>query len=77
MLASLAILVFLGLNVKFHFLDIPAVPPKYDAQNMSLADKGMTQPLFTELGTPGHTSRIGLPKPSGCFGPMIVTYASL
>lgn len=58
LLASLAILVFLGLNVKFHFLDIPAVPPKYDAQNMSLADKGMTQPLFTELGTPGHTSRI-------------------
>jgi len=58
LLASIAILAFLGLNVKFHFLDIPAVPPKLDANNMSLADRGMTQPLFTELGTPGHTSKI-------------------
>ncbi len=58
LLASIAILAFLGLNLKFQFLDIPAVPPKLDANNMSLADKGMTQPLFTELGTPGHTSKI-------------------
>lgn len=58
LLTGLAILAFIGLNIKFHFLDIPAVPPKPDAQNMSLADKGMTQPLFTELGTPGHTSKI-------------------
>ena len=26
--------------------------------NISLADKGMTQPLFTELGDPNHTSKI-------------------
>src|SRR5690606_30285009 len=57
-LVGIAIFAILGLNIKFHFLDIPAVPPQLDAKNMSLADKGMTQPLFTELGTPGHTSKI-------------------
>ena len=46
------------MNLKFHFLDIPAIPPQFDAQNLSLADKGMTQPLFTELGDPQHTSKI-------------------
>lgn len=45
-------------NSTIRFLDIPPVPPRLDAQNLSLADKGMTQPLFTELATPGHTSKI-------------------
>jgi hypothetical protein len=58
LLVGVAILVFIGLNIQFRFLDIPAVPPQTDAQGMTLADKGMTQPLFTELGTPGHTSKI-------------------
>lgn len=58
LLVGVAILVFIGLNVKFRFLDIPAVPPQADAQGMTLSDKGMTQPLFTELGTPGHASKI-------------------
>jgi hypothetical protein len=40
-------------NIKTaQLLDIPAVPPKYDKENQSLADKGYTQPLFTELGDP-------------------------
>ncbi|HVF85112.1 MAG TPA: hypothetical protein VM821_03960, partial [Abditibacteriaceae bacterium] len=45
-------------NARLNVLDIPAVPPKTDAAGLSLADRGVTQPLFTELGTPGHTSRI-------------------
>lgn len=57
-LVGVAILAFIGLNLRFHFLDIPPIPPRYDAQNLSLADKGMTQPLFTELGDPRHTSKI-------------------
>lgn len=58
LLVGLALLALIGLNLKFNLLDIPAVPPQLDKQNLSLADKGMTQPLFTELGTPGHTSKI-------------------
>jgi hypothetical protein len=58
LLVGLAILVFIGMNIKFRFLDIPAVPPRPDATGATLADKSVTQPLFTELGTPGHTSRI-------------------
>lgn len=49
------------LNIPFRLIDVPPLPPKIEiieGQPMSLADKGMTQPLFTELGTPGHTSRI-------------------
>jgi hypothetical protein len=57
-LVAAATVVFTGLNIQFRFLDIPAVPPQTDAQGLTLADKGMTQPLFTEMGTPGHTSQI-------------------
>ncbi len=39
-------------------LQLDALPPKPDAEGLTLADKGVTQPLFTELGTPGHTSKI-------------------
>lgn len=54
------------LNVPLRLLDVPALPPKFTIEmvdnqpvpRMSLADRGITQPLFTELGTPGHTSRI-------------------
>jgi hypothetical protein len=46
------------LNVPLRLLDVPPLPPKINAEGMSLADLGITQPLFTELGTPGHTSRI-------------------
>jgi hypothetical protein len=48
----------LVLNVPLRLLDVPPLPPKINAEGMSLADLGITQPLFTELGTPGHTSRI-------------------
>ena len=57
-LVGIALIAFLGMNLKFNFLDIPAIPPRLDADNLSLADKGMTQPLFTELGDPRHTSKI-------------------
>lgn len=58
--AGVALLLVLGLNLngRTRRLDIPAVPPKLDADQTSLADRGVTQPLFTELGTSGHTSRI-------------------
>lgn len=45
-------------NGNARLLDIPAIPPKLDENQMSLSDKGVTQMLFTELGTPGHTSKI-------------------
>jgi hypothetical protein len=54
-------LVFMALaviNHQFRILDIPAVPPKLDAQGASLADRGVTQPLFTELADPRYTTRI-------------------
>ncbi len=60
--AALVAVTGLGLlcaaNVGSRLLDIPAIPPRFDAQGASLSDKGITQDLFTELGTPGHTSRI-------------------
>jgi spermidine synthase len=46
------------------WLDIPPIPPGYNQNELkfgianSLADRGITQPLFTELGTPGHSSKI-------------------
>jgi len=52
------LLILLAANVRFRWLDIPPLPPQFDEQRMSLADQGVTQPLFTELGTPGHESRV-------------------
>ncbi|MEO6907031.1 MAG: hypothetical protein ABI210_03995 [Abditibacteriaceae bacterium] len=46
------------------WLDIPPIPPSYNKHDLkfgileSLADRGITQPLFTELGTAGHPSEI-------------------
>ncbi|HVF11212.1 MAG TPA: hypothetical protein VNA16_10435, partial [Abditibacteriaceae bacterium] len=56
--APVLLMLVLVLNPRLRWLDIPPVPPRLDANQMSLADKGVTQPLFTELGTPGHTSKI-------------------
>ena len=56
--ATILLVAMLPLNARTHLWDIPAVPPQYDADHKSLADLGVTQDLFTELGTPGHTSRI-------------------
>jgi hypothetical protein len=58
--AGIALLLVLGLNLngRTRWLDIPALPPKLDNNQTSLADRGVTQPLFTELGTQGHISRI-------------------
>lgn len=54
--AVLAAAVPLQRHVKF--LDIPAVPPRYDREHRSLADRGITQHLFTELGDPSRGTRI-------------------
>ncbi|MDF2441279.1 MAG: hypothetical protein JWN98_2263 [Abditibacteriota bacterium] len=43
---------------RFKWFEIPPLPPKIDADGLSLADRGVTQPLFTELGTPGNRSRV-------------------
>lgn len=45
-------------NLAIPIFDIPPIPPRYDAQRASLADQGLTQPLFTELGDPSHRSKI-------------------
>jgi hypothetical protein len=45
-------------NRRGALLDIPPIPPPTTATQASLADRGVTQPLFTELGDPGHSSRI-------------------
>lgn len=54
-------------NARLHWWDIPPIPPQQDAEGMSLSDRGITQDLFTELGTavckpglaePCHTSKI-------------------
>ncbi len=47
-----------GLNGRFNWFDVPPLPPKVNAEGMSLADRGVTQPLFTELGMPNSPSRI-------------------
>ena len=56
--AALVVAAIMAANARYYFLDIPNVPPKPDAQGVTLDEKGVTQPLFTELGAPGHTSRI-------------------
>jgi len=56
--APVLLMIVLMANPKLRWLDIPPVPPQLDENQMSLADKGVTQPLFTELGTPGNTSKI-------------------
>ena len=58
---TLAPLLFMALaifNSKGRLLDIPAIPPRPDSAGLSLSQRGITQDLYTELGTPGHTSRI-------------------
>lgn len=57
-LSSALVFGVLVANIPLRFIDVPVLPPKIDAQGASLADLGITQPLFTELGTPGHESRI-------------------
>lgn len=49
------VLLFLVANIPLKFIDVPPLPPKFEwieGQPTSLADKGITQPFFTELGTP-------------------------
>jgi len=58
-LACCAVFVSIALlNHRFAVFDIPPIPPQFDREHNSLADRGLTQPLFTELGDPSHTSRI-------------------
>lgn len=58
-LAALVVLVAaLALQRHVKLLEIPAVPPRYDREHRSLADRGITQHLFTELGDPSRGTRI-------------------
>jgi hypothetical protein len=48
-----------GVNWRTNVLDVPPIPsPALASGQPSTADKGLTQPLFSELGAPDHTSRI-------------------
>ena len=58
MWACVALALFGSVASNLGILQLDALPPKPDADGLTLADKGVTQPLFTELGTPGHTSKI-------------------
>jgi hypothetical protein len=55
---SAVFLVIFLVNLRLPLFAIPPIPPRFDAAGNSLADKGVTQPLFTEMGDPTHTSRI-------------------
>ena len=45
-------------NIKFGLWSVQPIPPKPDASGATLADRGVTQPLYTELGDPKHQSKI-------------------
>ena len=45
-------------NIKFGLWSVQPIPPKPDKDGATLADRGVTQPLFTELGDPNHQSKI-------------------
>ncbi len=51
------------LNARFNLWKVPAIPPRYETdpvskERTSLADRGVTQPLFTELGDASYGSKI-------------------
>ncbi|MSR47120.1 MAG: hypothetical protein EXS13_08655 [Planctomycetes bacterium] len=53
-----ALLLVCASNRASPWLDIPPLPPKLDGQQRSLSDRGVTPILFTDLGTPGNSTRI-------------------
>jgi hypothetical protein len=57
-LTLFALFVLFNGSTRTSLYEIPNLPPKPDADALTLAERGVTQPLFTELGTPGNRSRI-------------------
>lgn len=55
---SALLLVLVPYNARFGLWSVPNVPPLPDAQGATLADRGVTQPLYTELGDPRAKSKI-------------------
>ena len=44
-------------NALFGLWDVPPIPPNFDSNGASLADRGVTQPLYTEIGAQIQRSR--------------------
>ena len=55
---SVILLASLPYNAKLNLWSVQPIPPKLDKDKLSLADRGITQPLYTELGDKSVGSRI-------------------
>lgn len=60
---SAILLLLLPYNARFGLWSVPKIPPQYQTDPLtkavsSIADRGVTQPLFTELGDPKSGSKI-------------------
>jgi hypothetical protein len=55
---GMVLLLLVPYNARFGLWSVPNVPPLYDADRASVADRGITQPLYTELGDPKSGSKI-------------------
>ncbi|MBW3637247.1 MAG: hypothetical protein KY445_12425 [Armatimonadetes bacterium] len=58
LILSAILLLLVPYNARFGLWKVPNVPPMADQTGATLADRGVTQPLFTELGDPKAQSRI-------------------
>jgi hypothetical protein len=58
LIISAILFVSLPYNAKLDLWSVQPVPPKFDENKLSLADRGITQPLYTELGDGSAGSRI-------------------
>ncbi|RYG67588.1 hypothetical protein EON80_13310, partial [bacterium] len=58
LILSAVLLLLVPYNSRFKLWTVPNVPPLYDKDGASIADRGVTQPLYTELGDPKSGSRI-------------------
>jgi hypothetical protein len=63
LVVSAILLLLVPYNAVFKLWNVPPIPPRYETNPVtkirtSLADRGVTQPLFTELGDASYGSRI-------------------
>jgi len=63
LIISAILLALVPYNAALNLWQVPAIPPQFQTdpalkQRTSLADRGVTQPLFTELGDPKARSKI-------------------
>ncbi len=58
LILSAILLLLVPYNARFGLWSVPNVPPMADQNGATLADRGVTQPLFTELGDPKAEARI-------------------